>query len=418
MNEMHRPAANQVAQPQARGGTRATWPVAGMIAVTFMGSTLVTPLYVLYRQAFGFSAITLTLVYAAYVVGNLGSLILLGRLSDQIGRRRVALPALALAAVTALVFLFAAGTGWLYVGRILTGFVNGLAAGAGTAWLAELDDDRTHATLMATAGNFTGLAAGPLLGGVLAEYAPWPLHLSFVVYLIIVAISALLVARTRETVLQLLRLSEISLRPRLGVPLAIRAQFIAPAATAFATFAFVGFYAALVPSIIADGLHQKNHAVAGAIVFELFIVAVFAVIASQRLSSRTTMLSALTLLVPSLALVVAAQIFASMPILVVGTAVSGVAAALGYRGSLQVVNQIAPPDRRAETVSSYLVACFFGNSLPVIGVGVLTSVSTAVLATRSLRWSRGQSPSLPSSSGANIRRTSNSNQCCGRLFGS
>jgi MFS family permease len=345
-----------------------------------MGSTLVTPLYVLYRQAFGFSAITLTLVYAAYVVGNLGSLIFLGRLSDQIGRRRVALPALALAAVTALVFLFAAGTGWLYVGRILTGFVNGLAAGAGTAWLAELDDDRTHATLMATAGNFAGLAAGPLLGGVLAEYAPWPLHLSFVVYLIVVAISALLVARTRETVLQPLRLSEISLRPRLGVPLAIRAQFIAPAATAFATFAFVGFYAALVPSIIADGLHQKNHAVAGAIVFELFIVAVFAVIASQRLSSRTTMLSALALLVPSLALVVAAQIFASMPILLVGTAVSGVAAALGYRGSLQVVNQIAPPDRRAETVSSYLVACFFGNSLPVIGVGVLTSVSTAVLA--------------------------------------
>ena len=92
------------------------------------------------------------------------------------------------------------------------------------------------------------------------------------------------------------------------------------------------------------------------------------------------MLSALALLVPSLALVAAAQIFASMPILLAGTAVSGVAAALGYRGSLQVVNQIAPADRRAETVSSYLVACFFGNSLPVIGVGVLTFISTAALA--------------------------------------
>ena len=380
MNDVYRPATDQVAQPKARGRTGASWPVAGMIAVTFMGSTLVTPFYVLYRQAFGFSAITLTLVYAAYVIGNLGSLISLGRLSDQIGRRRVALPALALAAVTTLVFLFAAGTAWLYVGRILTGFVNGLAAGAGTAWLAELDGDKAHATLMATAGNFAGLAAGPLLGGVLAEYAPWPLHLSFIVYLVIVAVSALLVARTRETVAKPLRLAEVSLRPRLGVTSAIRAQFIAPAATAFATFAFVGFYAALAPSVIADGLHEKNHAVAGAVVFELFIVAMVAVIASQKLSSRTTMLSALALLVPSLALVIAAQIFASMPVLLVGTAVSGVAAAFGYRGSLQVVNQIAPPDRRAETVSSYLVACFFGNSLPVIGVGVLTSVSTPVLA--------------------------------------
>jgi len=351
-----------------------------MIAVTFMGSTLVTPLYVLYRQAFGFSAITLTLVYAAYVVGNLGGLLFLGRLSDQIGRRKVALPALAMAAITALVFLFAQGTGWLYAGRILTGLVNGLAAGAGTAWLAELYNDNAHATLMATAGNFAGLAAGPLLGGVLAEYAPWPLHLSFVVYLVIVGITAVLVARISETVSAPMGLSEISLRPRLGVPSGIRAQFIAPAATAFATFAFVGFYAALAPSVVAEGLHQKNHAVAGGIVFELFIVAMFAVIATRRLGSRTTMLSALALLVPSLALLLAAEFFASMPILVAGTALGGVASALGYRGSLQVVNQIAPADRRAEVVSSYLVVCFFGNSLPVIGVGVLSSVSTSVLA--------------------------------------
>src|SRR4051794_23187368 len=79
MNEIYRPATNQMAQPKTGGGASAGWPVAGMIAVTFMGSTLVTPLYVLYRQAFGFSAITLTLVYAAYVVGNLGGLLFLGR---------------------------------------------------------------------------------------------------------------------------------------------------------------------------------------------------------------------------------------------------------------------------------------------------------------------------------------------------
>ena len=36
----------------------------------FMASTLVSPLYVLYQQAFGFSDSTLTLVYAVYVLGN------------------------------------------------------------------------------------------------------------------------------------------------------------------------------------------------------------------------------------------------------------------------------------------------------------------------------------------------------------
>ena len=54
------------------------------------GSTLLTPLYVIYRQKFGFSGVTLTLIYAAYVVGNLGALLLFGRVSDQVGRRRAA----------------------------------------------------------------------------------------------------------------------------------------------------------------------------------------------------------------------------------------------------------------------------------------------------------------------------------------
>ena len=190
-----------------------------MIAVTFMGSTLVTPLYVLYRQAFGFSAITLTLIYAAYVIGNLGCADLPrpALRPDRPPPRRLA-GAGAGCDHDAGVPVGRQARAWLYVGRILTGFVNGLAAGAGTAWLAELDDDRGHATRMATVGNFAGLAAGPLLGGVLAEYAPWPLHLSFIVYLVIIAVSALLVARTRETVAKpVRRLAEVSLRPRLGV---------------------------------------------------------------------------------------------------------------------------------------------------------------------------------------------------------
>src|SRR3546814_12001185 len=81
-----------------------------MVAVMFMGSTLVTPLYGLYREAFGFSRITLPLIYAVYVVGNLAALLFFGRLSDEVGRRRVGLPAAWLAGVRPLLFLFAHGT--------------------------------------------------------------------------------------------------------------------------------------------------------------------------------------------------------------------------------------------------------------------------------------------------------------------
>jgi MFS family permease len=164
------------------------------------------------------------------------------------------------------------------------------------------------------------------------------------------------------------------------VPNSIRVSFVAPAVTAFATFAFIGFYAALGPSIVIESLHQTNRAVGGAVIFEMFLVAALAVTATSRLDSRAAMLSGLVLLLPSLLLMVLAQALGSMPVLLAGSALSGASAALGYRGSLQVVNEIAPSDRRAEVVSMYLLACFFGNSVPVIGVGVLTVAVGSVMA--------------------------------------
>jgi MFS family permease len=97
------------------------------------------------------------------------------------------------------------------------------------------------------------------------------------------------------------------------------------------------------------------------------------IIATQALASRTAMLASLALMIPSVALVVAAQALGSMIILVVATALCGIASGLGYRGSLQVANEIAPEDRRAEVVSSYFVCGFSGNALPVIGVGVIST---------------------------------------------
>src|SRR5262245_34472913 len=78
--------------------------VTTMIGVMFAGSTLLTPLYVIYKQKFGFSEVTLTLIYATYVVGNLVALLVLGRLSDQIGRRYVALAALGVSLLSTIVF--------------------------------------------------------------------------------------------------------------------------------------------------------------------------------------------------------------------------------------------------------------------------------------------------------------------------
>lgn len=362
-------------------GAAATAAVAAMLGVAFMGATLATPLYVIYRQSFGFSQITLTLIYAVYVVGNIVALLVFGRVSDQIGRRRVSLAAVAVCIVSTVVFLVAGHTQALFWARMLSGLGIGLAAGTATAWLAELVGDKPRATVVATSSNFGGLAIAALLSGALAQYAPWPLHLPFLVYLALLVVVAALVLRAPETVRgRVERFSDLSLRPRVGIPRAIRAPFVAPAITGFGAMALIGFYAALAPSILVEDLHQPNHAIAGALVFEISVAVALAIVATQKLTSRAAMLASLALMIPSVALVVAAQALASMSLLIAATALCGVASGLGYRGSLQVVNEIAPEDRRAEVVSSYFICAFSGNALPVIGVGAISTFASAGIA--------------------------------------
>ena len=365
------------------GGTAAICIVASMIGALFAGSTVPTPLYVIYKQQFGFSQISLTLIYAAYVVGNLAALLLFGRLSDQIGRRRSSVIAMAIAIISALIFLFAQGIVSLYAGRILSGLAIGIGAGTGTAWLAELiaEENKSRATVIATSANFVGLGIGALMSGVLADWISSPLRLPFIVYLAVLVPMSALVWFSHETVSDPVQTIErISLRPQLSVPAEIRAQFVAPAVTGFGAMALVGFYAALAPSLLAEHLHETSHAAAGAVFLELAAVVAASIVATQSLSSRAAMLWALGLMLPSVALLVSAQIVASMAIMIVATAACGIAAGLGYRGSLQVVNQIAPEHRRAEVVSSYFVCGFSGNALPVIGVGVISTLASSTAA--------------------------------------
>ncbi len=250
--------------------------VASIITVAFLGSVLITPLYSLYQHKFGFSEITLTLIYAVYVVGNVAALLLFGQISDQVGRKRVALAALGVAAIGALLFLSAHSTAQLFVGRLLIGIAVGIASGTATAWLAELygRSRRAAATLTAATANLSGIALGPLLGGLLAQYAPWPLILPFVAYLVVLAIVAVAVSRTAETrPPRIDRLHELRVHPRIGVPRDRLGLFTAPALTGFVIFALGGLYFALIPSIVIKDLHQTNIAVGGLFVFELGIIA-------------------------------------------------------------------------------------------------------------------------------------------------
>ena len=369
--------------PTSTGHNRAALTaVAAQLGIIFIGAILPTPLYPLYREAFGFSGVTLTLIYATYVLGNLTALLFFGRLADQIGRRPASLPAVAVGIASAVIFAAAQGTGWLFVARGVSGFSTGLASGAATAWIAELytGSDKSRAARVASAANFLGCAAGPLIGGLFAQFAPAPLRLPYLAFLVLLCGAAGAIMLPRETVMQPKLLPDIELHPRIGVPPGIRLQFISPAVTGFATFSLIGFYSALIPSLLGETLHQTAPLVAGAIVCELFLIAAIAILASGAFASQTATLAALLLLPPSVWILVGAEIAHSLTLLVFAAALGGLAGGLGYRGSLEVTNRIVPGDRRSEVVSSYMIAIFAGNSVPVIGIGFLSAATTALTA--------------------------------------
>jgi len=162
----------------------------------------------------------LTVIYAVYVVGTVTAMFFFGRLSDQVGRRLVVLISLGIAAAGALVCVFAQGTWWLFPARILSGLGIALVSGAATAWIVESEPDanKAAATQIAIGANSLGLAIGSLMAGFLAQYAPWPLRLSYLVFIVLLIPVALVIWKTQETVHKARSLGEASIAPRLAVP--------------------------------------------------------------------------------------------------------------------------------------------------------------------------------------------------------
>jgi MFS family permease len=180
----------------------AFWLLALVFAAVMLGTTLPTPLYVIYQARWHFSAAMVTVTFAVYAAGVLVTLLLAGRSSDQAGRKPVLAAALGASAVSTVVFILAPGLGALIAARIVSGLSAGLMTGTATAALTELvpAPASRRASLVATAANMGGLGLGPLIAGLFAQYAPHPTTLVFQVYLAVLAAAGLCLLFIPETV--------------------------------------------------------------------------------------------------------------------------------------------------------------------------------------------------------------------------
>jgi MFS family permease len=369
------PAGRPGGPPAGRGRPAvprqaAFWLLAFVFAAVMLGTTLPTPLYVIYQARWHFSAAIVTVIFAVYAAGVLAALLLAGRSSDQAGRKPVLAAALAASALSTVAFIFAPDVGVVLAARIVSGVSAGLMTGTATAALTELVPATAtrRASLVATAANMGALGLGPLIAGLLAQYAPRPTASVFEVYLAVLVAAGLCLPFVPETVSPRHR---PTLRfAGLGIPREGRGEFAAAGAAAFSAFSLLGLFSALAPTFLGSIMHEHNHAVQGAVVFLIFAVGTLTQLVASRFPSRPVVMAGLSVLLAGLALIVAALAVASMALFLAGTVVTGAAVGAVFLGSLATANRLAPPGRRGQAISTYFVLCYCGLVIPVIGVGV------------------------------------------------
>jgi len=350
----------------SRGAT--TMLLGYAFATVMAGTTLPTPMYALYANTMHFAVLTTTLIYATYAGGVLAALLVCGRWSDVIGRRPLLLAGVVLAITSAAMFLTAHSVLELMAARIVSGFSAGVCTGTATVAIIEAAPAkwRTRAPAIATIANVGGLGAGPLLAGLLVQYCPQPLQLTFGMHMVLAVIAGIAMFVVPETSS---RTGHLGMQ-RPNLPAQVRGTFTVSAMGIFAGFASIGLFTALAPSILVTMIGIGNHAVAGLIVSCAFFASAAAQVAVTRLPAPVAMVIGCTTLLMGMLALTAALVTASLPGLVSAAVVSGVGQGITFSHGLAAVTDVTPTDRRAETSSLLFVVAYIAISLPVIGEGL------------------------------------------------
>jgi MFS family permease len=358
--------------PLARGTSFVS--VTGVLVLFLAASAAPSPLYVVYQQEWQFSATTLTGVFAVYVVGLLGSLLVLGALSDHVGRRPVIGAAIAVEAASMIVFLVAGGVPALAVARLLQGIATGAAMTALSATLVDLNPPHApgRAGIVNSVAPTAALAFGALACGALVQFAPSPLHLVFALLLGGTVVAGLVVALMPETSTRRPG-ARASLRPRVSIPPRLRGDVYALVPVIVASWALGGLYLSLGGSVSAQLFGLRNHLVGGLVVSLLCGTGSVTAYAFRTRTPRWLLTVAASLLAVGM-LVTLAGVQLEWPVLAAaGTVVAGVgfgSSALGTFGSL---GSIAAPDERGELFAVAFVIAYLAFSIPAVIAGLSTT---------------------------------------------
>jgi hypothetical protein len=352
----------------------ATWgPAAAVLLATGWGANQFSPLLLVYQRTLGLGTGTLEAMFGFYALGLIPGLLLAGPLSDARGRRPVVIPAAGLSLAASLMLVAGGGhVALLFAGRLAAGVSSGAVFSAGTAWLRELSrpplgtaDDRAAARRAAVAMT-AGFGLGPLVAGVVAQWAPAP---RFVPYLPHVALMTAVLAVAR-------RLPETvdvgAARPvRLSAPGVGSRRFrsvVGPTAPWVFAAPVIAF--ALLPSIVGAERASDGVALAAGITSLCALAGVAIQPLGRRLDagSRGNVVAPVGLLVAAAGLALAAVTAAAHAtwLLVPCSIVLGSAYGLGLVAGLVEIQRMADRRALAGLTAAFYALAYLGFAAPYL----------------------------------------------------
>ncbi|PKZ62884.1 MFS transporter [Gordonia terrae] len=356
---------------------RAFWLIAATYMMVLFASAAPSPLYPVYQELWGFSALTLTLVFAVYVLTMLLSLLTVGSLSDHVGRRPVLAVALVLLIASMVLFVVAQDVGALLAARALQGLATGAAMGTLTATTVDLQPSARIGSTIVGAAPAIGLASGVAVAGVLVEYAPAPRVLIYEIILGLFAallIALLIVPETRERIgFDSRRHLAGTLAPQVRVPREVRTVFLASVPALVATWSLGGLYLSLGSSVVSRVFGVDNHGAAGAILFVFFACAALTSLFITDRPSTVKAAYGLPALAAGVVISLAGVLAESLPLYIVGSIVAGSGWAATFLSAMDNITAATPPAQRGQVFSSVFVASYLAFSVPAVIAGIVVS---------------------------------------------
>jgi MFS family permease len=353
------------------------WVIGVVFAAAMAFSTLPAPLYAFYRQRDGFSTFMITIIFAAYAVGVIGSLFLAGHTSDWLGRRRLVLAALSAEVVAALLFLFWTALPGLILARVVTGIGVGLITATATAQMGELHSTarpgagRGRSDRISVLANMGGLALGPLIAGLFAQYVAHPLTVPYAVLLVVLLLAMAAVLVVPETV-DLTRERPRYRPQRVSVPTQGRPLYYTVAIASFAGFSILGLFTSVAPGFIAGTLHHTSPLLSGTVTFLVFGAGASAQILSSGLAAPRQVQLGLALMAVGVLIVTAAVWWPTLALFLLGGMIAGSGVGVLFKGSLATAAGLARPESRGEALAGLFLVAYVGLVVPVVGIGVAT----------------------------------------------